>query len=64
MANPDVTAHLFRFMTVPIGLAVLPAYLRCSRCSGPSVMSRSGQAWSVGMIQSSPMEAWRGRVTM
>jgi hypothetical protein len=24
----------------------------------------SGQAWSVGMIHSSLMEAWRGRVTM
>jgi hypothetical protein len=28
------------------------------------VMSGSGQTWSVGMIQSSPMEVWRGRVTM
>jgi hypothetical protein len=25
---------------------------------------RCGQTWSVGMIQSSPMEVWRGRVTM
>ncbi|MDX6282118.1 MAG: hypothetical protein QOH03_3189 [Kribbellaceae bacterium] len=24
----------------------------------------AGQAWSVGMIHSSPIEAWRGRVTM
>jgi len=29
-----------------------------------AVQEDGGQAWSVGMIHSSLMEAWRGRVTM
>jgi hypothetical protein len=44
-----------------MGVQWVPA-LCVSRRSRPSVMSWSGQTWSVGVIQSSPMEAWRGRV--
>jgi hypothetical protein len=38
--------------------------LQCALRSSPPVVSRSGQTWSVGMIQSSLIEAWCGRVTM
>src|SRR5579859_3462582 len=44
-----------------IPLLMHHAYMRTS---GEPTGSGRGQTWSVGMIHSSPMAVWRGRVTM